>query len=126
MQTLCVAPMPPIASVIICMRQLLTILVVALWALTVSSAAPRWENVTTPVSVLPQVEQRVDDNGVEVAVSEGYIYIGTTRPVTVKVFTILGQLISQESLTSGTHRLRMTARGVYILKIGPTTRRVTI
>lgn len=108
------------------MRQLLTIIAVTLWALTVSGAAPRWENVNTPVSGVPQVEQKVDDNGVEVAVSEGYIYIGTVRPVTVKVFTILGQLISQESLTSGTHRLRMTARGVYILKIGPTTRRVTI
>ena len=108
------------------MRKLLTILAVALWALTVSGAAPRWENVNTPVSVMPQTEIKVDDNGVEVAVNDGYIYIGTARPVTVKVFTILGQLISQESLTSGTHRLRMTARGVYILKIGPTTRRVTI
>lgn len=108
------------------MRQLLTILAVTLWALTVSGASPRWENVSTPVSSMSQVEQKIDDNGVEVAVNDGYIYIGTTRPVTVKVFTILGQLISQESLATGTHRLRMTARGVYILKIGPTTRRVTI
>ena len=108
------------------MRQLLTILTVTLWALTASSAAPRWESVDTPVSVLTQIEQRVEDNGVDMAVSDGYIYIGTSRPVTVKVFTILGQLISQESLTAGTHRLRMTARGVYILKIGPATRRVTI
>ncbi|MDE6684718.1 MAG: T9SS type A sorting domain-containing protein [Duncaniella sp.] len=106
------------------MRHLLTILVVALWALTASSAAPRWESVSVPV--VPQTELKVDENGVDVAVSDGYIYIGTPRPVTVKVFTILGQLISQESLTSGTHRLRMTARGVYILKIGSSTRRVTI
>lgn len=119
---------PHVTSVIslYAMRQLLTILAVALWALTVSGAAPRWEIVTSPERIVRQIEQKVDDNGVEVTVNDGYIYIGTTRPVTVKVFTILGQLISQESLTSGTHRLRMTARGVYILKIGPTTRRVTI
>lgn len=98
----------------------------ALCALTASSAAPRWESVDVPARVLPSEPQRSDDNAVEMAVSEGYIYIGTSRPVTVKVFTILGQLISQESLPAGTHRLRMTAKGVYILKIGASTRRVTI
>lgn len=107
-------------------RQLLTILIVALWAVTASSAAPRWESVDVPAHVLPAEQQRTDDNTVEMAVSDGYIYIGSARPVTVKVFTILGQLISQESLPAGTHRLRMTAKGVYILKIGTSTRRVTI
>lgn len=108
------------------MRQLLAILTVALWAMTASSAAPRWEGVDTPVSMEAVTDSKTDDNVVEMAVKEGYIYIGTSRPVTVKVFTILGQLISQESLSPGTHRLRMSTRGVYILKIGTSTRRVTI
>ena len=72
-------------------------------------------------------DQKPDDDAtVEMTVKEGYVYIGSSRPVTIKVFTILGQLISQESLSAGTHRLRMTTRGVYILKVGSLTRRVTI
>lgn len=108
------------------MRQFLAILTVVLWAMTASSAAPRWESVDTPVGMEVISEQKSDDGVVEMTVKDGYIYIGTSRPVTVKVFTILGQLISQESLTAGTHRLRMTTRGVYILKAGSSTRRVTI
>lgn len=99
---------------------------VALWALTASSAAPRWEGVDAPVQMEAVSESKTDDNVVEMAVKEGYIYIGTSRQVSVKVFTILGQLISQESLSPGVHRLRMGTRGVYILKIGSSTRRVTI
>lgn len=108
------------------MRQFLAILTIVLWAATASSASPRWESVDTPVEMEVISDQKSDENVVEMTVKEGYVYIGTTRPVTVKVFTILGQLISQESLTAGTHRLRMTTRGVYILKVGTSTRRVTI
>lgn len=108
------------------MRQLLAILALVLWAMTASSAAPRWESVDTPVEMEVISDQKSDDALVEMTVKEGYVYIGSSRPVTVKVFTILGQLISQESLSAGTHRLRMTTRGVYILKVGTSTRRVTI
>lgn len=108
------------------MRRFLAILTVVLWAMTASSAAPRWESVDTPVVMEVISGQKSDDNAVEMTVKDGYVYIGTSRAVTVKVFTILGQLISQESLTAGTHRLRMTTRGVYILKVGSSTRRVTI
>lgn len=60
------------------------------------------------------------------AVRDSCIYVTSPRQVSVKVFTILGQLISQETLPAGTHRLQMSAKGIYILKLGTTTRRVTI
>lgn len=108
------------------MRKLLAILTVALWALTASGAAPRWESVDTPVGMEVISDRKTDDNVVEMAVKDGWVYIASPRPVAVKVFTILGQLISQETLASGTHRLRISTRGVYILKVGTATRRVTI
>ena len=64
--------------------------------------------------------------GAEMAVRDNFIYIAAPRPVTVKVFTILGQLISQTTLPAGIHRLPMSAKGIYIIKIGGSTRRVTI
>lgn len=63
---------------------------------------------------------------VEVDVRESYVYVSCNRPVTVKVCTILGQVISQEKLAPGVHRLQLRARGVYILKAGSVTKRVNI
>lgn len=88
------------------------------------AAAPRWESVTAPTR--PASEQRIGAEGADLEVREGSIYVWATKPVTVKVFTILGQLISQESLGQGVHRLNLGAKGIYIVKIGASTRRVTI
>lgn len=107
------------------MRQLLTILAVIVLSLTALGTPPSWESVDAPIRVVT-AEQKTDDASIGVAVEDGYIYVAVSRPVAVKVFTILGQLISQDTLQAGTHRLRITARGVYILKVGSSTRRVTI
>lgn len=107
--------------------RLLTLLTLCL-TLTVTApaamAAPaaEWEHVDTQASVsdTPETER------LDVTVHDGYIYVSTSRAVTVKVFTILGQLVSQAKLPAGTSRLKLTARGIYILKAGSQTRRVTI
>lgn len=108
------------------MRKFIAILTIALWANCATGASPRWESTDAPIGMELISDQKGDSNVVEMTVKDGYIYISATQPLTVKVFSILGQLINQETLPSGIHRLRMTTRGVYILKAGPTTRRVTI
>lgn len=105
------------------MYRLLTLFIVALTAIVALGAPPRWENVDVPPRT---VEQRVETDTPEIAVVDGYIYVTSSRPVAVKVFTILGQLVSQESIPAGVNRLRLNAKGIYILKIGSLTRRVTI
>ncbi len=84
-----------------------------------AAQAPRWETVQTIVSEL-------SDDSFDVAVREQYIYVFTPRPVSIKLFTILGQLVSQGSLPAGTSRLRLNSRGIYILKAGDVTRRINI
>ena len=49
-----------------------------------------------------------------------------TRPCTVRLFTILGNLVSQRNLPAGTSRLRLKGRGMYLLKTDRGTRRVTV
>ena len=75
--------------------------------------------------VTPPSDERNDD-GVSVTVHDGYIYVTTAQPVTVRVMTILGQPISQHTLPEGTSRLKVSARGIYILKAGNRNHRVTI
>lgn len=62
----------------------------------------------------------------EITVRDGYIYVTTNKAVTVKIFSILGQLISQKQIKPGTSRTRINSRGIYILKVGTVTKRITI
>ena len=66
------------------------------------------------------------DPALEVRSAGGYIYVDMARPATVKIYTILGQLVSQQQLKAGTSRLRVKSRGIYILKTQNTTRRITV
>jgi len=71
--------------------------------------------------------ERVDNESVtSIATAGGYIYVETARPVEVKLFTILGQLIGRRQLEPGIHRIRIASRGIYLIKIGSTTRRIVI
>lgn len=107
------------------MRKLIAILaIVAASTIMLMGATPSWEEVTAPV---PAVTHTFDPEAeVEVAVRDGYIYLRTEKAVTVKVFSILGQLISQETVKPGLSRIKMSARGIYILRVGTLTRRITI
>lgn len=70
--------------------------------------------------------ERVDDSGVELIVHDRAVILTLTRPMPVKVLTILGQPVGQETLPAGVHRLKLTTRGIYIVRVGQITRRVTV
>ena len=104
---------------------ILSILALVAAPMTASATPPVWETVQNP----PQAQQQaksISEEHMDVTVREGYIYVTTTRPLTVRVMTILGQLISQKTLPEGTSRLKVSSRGIYILKAGSQTHRVTI
>lgn len=67
-----------------------------------------------------------DTDAIDIVVRGRSIYVTVSRPIQVKIFTILGQLIVQQNLPAGTTRLNVSARGIYILKAGDVTRRITI
>lgn len=62
----------------------------------------------------------------DVSVKGAYIYVTTPRAVTLQLYSILGQLVTQQAVQPGTTRIKAPSRGVYILKAGPVTRRVTV
>lgn len=82
-------------------------------------ATPGWEVVSTRTDF-------DEPDRIETTVRDGYIYVTTARSVTVRLYSILGQLISQQTVNPGTTRLKVSGRGVYILKIGSLTRRITV
>jgi len=110
------------------MRHTLITLVLLLASALALAAPPRWEGVSGHVPGIETVAtgQSIDTEQVDVIVRDGYIYLACRRETPVKVFTILGQLISSQTLPAGIHRLRMSAKGIYILKTDNATRRVTL
>lgn len=87
-----------------------------------SSFAKGWEPVRTDVSGLNSVAR---DNDVEIRVSPGHVVVIASQSVQIKVFTILGQVVSSETLPAGTSRLPLS-HGVYIVKIGDLTCKIAV
>lgn len=63
---------------------------------------------------------------IEVRTLRGTILVYTSRPTQVKVFSILGQLVSQESLPAGVSQLSLNTHGLFIVKIGDMTCKVAL
>lgn len=70
--------------------------------------------------------QPSDTDEPEVTVRGPYIYVTTQRAVSIRLYSILGQLVAQYNVQAGTTRIKAPARGVYILQAGTVTRRVNI
>lgn len=90
-----------------------------------AQAARIWE----PVKTDDQVQQaRVvkHTTEIEVRAARGIIIVTTNKPVQVKVFSILGQPVSQETLQPGTSMLHLDMHGVFIVKIGDHTCKVAL
>ena len=87
--------------------------------------AKEWESIRraekiADALVVAQTEE------VEVMAQKGVIIITTSKPIEIKVFTILGQLVSQEKLPIGTSQLNIGSHGVYIVKVGEITCKVAL
>jgi hypothetical protein len=90
----------------------------------VVAAPPAWEEVSSPRQ---EIVQSFDMEGAtEVVVRDGYIYIWSQKPVNVKLFSILGQQIHQDTVPAGLHRLKLNSKGIFILRAGSLTKRVTL
>lgn len=87
-----------------------------------SHAFPSFKDNTAPA-----IENNNDEpDRLEVSVKDGYIYVSVTKNTVVRLYSILGQLVSQQNISAGTTRFKAPARGVYILSAGPVTKRVTV
>ncbi|MBO4943209.1 MAG: T9SS type A sorting domain-containing protein [Muribaculaceae bacterium] len=112
------------------MKRILAVILTALGLLAYTPAYatadnPQWE----PVAQRPVSHEQslpTEQEGLEVVVRDGAVYITVNKPVRVEVFSILGQLITQKNIEEGTVRLTLRHKGIYILKAGSLTRRINL
>lgn len=63
---------------------------------------------------------------VEIKSAPGVIVVTTSHQVPIKIFTILGRLVSSETLPQGSMQFLVPAHGVYIVKAGDLTCKVAV
>lgn len=98
------------------------VLAVAPVAVAGVDAQPRgWEDSEPPAEMtVPRADE------IAVATVGSYVYILAPSRVKVSIITVLGQPITDVALQAGCHRFRISARGIYILRAGSATFRITI
>ena len=109
------------------MRRLLVILtlVLALGLENVALAEVQWRETNREVQGKSWNDPRTSD-GVQIYGSNGTITIVTPKRITVRVYTILGQMVSQATLQPGISELRLNSRGIFLVRIGSLTQKVAI
>ncbi|MGN0212576.1 MAG: DUF6383 domain-containing protein [Muribaculaceae bacterium] len=111
------------------LRRRLFILAVGLWVMMMpiadAHAQMQWRESSQPVSV-PSLNDPRQSDGVEIFGVNSSIIVRTPHRVQVRVFTILGQMVSQAVLNAGTSELKINSRGIYIVKIGNVTQKVAL
>ena len=109
------------------MKRLLAILALSimLGLGNMALAEVQWHETNREVQGKSLNDPRTSD-GVEIYGSNGVITIVTPKRITVRVYTILGQMISQASLQPGTSELRLGSRGIYLVRIANITQKVAI
>lgn len=97
----------------------LALLFIAAVAASPSYAAQgKWEQIKSERSDTRTIAK---DSDTEIKIAKGVVVVNTTKQVQVKIYTILGQLISRETLPPGMSQISILPHGVYIIKIGDLT-----
>ncbi len=90
----------------------------ALLPFAAESAPGKWEQVKTERSDTRTVAK---DSDTEIKAARGVVVVNSTKSVQVKIYTILGRLVSRDTLPAGTSQISIQPHGVYIIKIGDLT-----
>ena len=85
--------------------------------------AKGWESLKTEKAPGHHV---VSDSEIEIKTAGGVIYLTTSRHVNIKIFTILGSRIAEDTLAPGSYQYAVPTHGVYIIKAGDLTCKVAL
>lgn len=92
-------------------------------SVSAASSVKGWEQVKTERADARTI---IKDADIEVRTAPQTIIITSAHQIQVKVYTILGQVVSNETVAAGTSQLNIGSHGVYIVKIGTLTCKVAL
>ncbi|MDE6718115.1 MAG: T9SS type A sorting domain-containing protein [Muribaculaceae bacterium] len=104
-------------------KYILISLLTAALAIPLAAASNKWEPLKTERTDAKTV---VKETELEIKTASSTIIVTSNHSVQIKIFTILGRLVSSETLPAGTSQLSLPSHGVYLVKIGNLTCKVAI
>ncbi|MDE6811209.1 MAG: T9SS type A sorting domain-containing protein [Muribaculaceae bacterium] len=89
-----------------------------LFTFTAYAAPGKWEQIKSE-----RTDTRIiaKDSDTEIRIAKGVVVVNTTKQTQVKIYTILGQIVSRDTLPAGMSQITIHPHGVYIIKIGDLT-----
>lgn len=87
------------------------------------AAVKGWESVKTERADAKTV---IHETELEIKTASGVIIVNTDHAVQIRIFTILGRLVSSETVSAGRSQFQLPAHGVYIVKVGDLTCKVAV
>lgn len=111
------------------MKRFFTMVMIAFASITFANgvvAQLQWRTTNSEMSAPSNPNTQPATDGVEITSKDGNIIVKVPHKAQVKVFTILGQLVSQAELNPGTSVLKLNSRGIYIVKVGNITQKVAM
>lgn len=96
---------------------------VALLSLPAPVCAKGWETLKTEATGGKRI---ATDTDIEIRASRGVIYINSNKNINIKIFTILGSQIANDTLGAGSYQYIVPTHGVYIIKAGDLTCKVAL
>ena len=111
------------------MKRFFTMVMIAFASLSFANSAVaqlQWRTTTGEISTPSSPSPQSATDGIEITSKDGNIIVKVPHKAQVKVFTILGQLVSQAELNPGTSVLKLNSRGIYIVKVGNVTQKVAM
>ncbi|MCM1005916.1 MAG: hypothetical protein NC402_06450 [Prevotella sp.] len=102
---------------------IMTIACISLSAMDLQ-AARSWESQRVERFSEGRIVTRTSE--IEICTLPGIIMINTSKPVQVKVFSILGQLVSSSTIPAGVSQLNLGTHGLFIVKAGDITCKVAL
>lgn len=107
------------------LKRILGILVMAAAILAMASPvyARGWESPKVEKDALRQV---ASDTEIEIRAGSGIIYVTTTRNINIKIYTILGSRIADDTLSPGSYQFMVPTHGVYLIKAADLTCKIAV
>lgn len=102
----------------------IALLSVMVFSVAAYSMPKGWEPVRTEQSANAKTVMR--DVELEIKANSNTIIVQSNRQIQIKIFTILGRLITSETLPPGSARYVLPVHGVYIIKVGDMTCKVAV
>lgn len=96
---------------------------VSIWQPEAAAAPKGWEQTKEEYREAKSIVKEAD---IEILTAPTLIIVNSSKQVKIQVFTILGRLVSSETLPAGTSQLSITTHGVYIVKVGELTCKIAI